>query len=50
MVKEYMAEMGEEHDSHIKFRQNALAAGLGLESDRVTTNYLRHLTQLLAEI
>ena len=50
MVKEYMAEMGEEHDDHIKFRQNALAARLGLESDRITTNYLRHLTQLLAEI
>ena len=50
MVTEYIAEMGEEHDKNIIFRQNALAARMGIESDRTTTNYLRHLTELLAEI
>ena len=42
--------MGQEHDENIKFRQNALAARLSIESDRATTNYLRQLTELLAEI
>ena len=50
MVKEYMTEINEEHDDNIKFRQNALASRLGLESDKITNNYLRRLTQLLAEI
>ena len=50
MVTEYIAEMGQVHDENIKFRQNALAARMGIESDRTTTNYLRHLTELLAEI
>ena len=42
--------MGEIHDANIKFRQNSLAARIGLESARISSNYLRHLTQLLAEI
>ena len=50
MVKEYLTEINEEHDDNIKFRQNALASRLGLESDKITNNYLRRLTQLLAEI
>ena len=50
MVKDYIGEMGDVHDTHIKFHQNSLAARLGLESDRISSNYLRHLTQLLAEI
>ena len=50
MFANYQAELHLEHDSHVQFRQNSLATRFGLESEKITQNYLRRLSLILAEV